>query len=76
MSQVVDGAEPGERARRCAVLGSPISHSLSPVLHRAAYAELGLDWTYDAVDVGSHELADFVDGLDESWRGLSLTMPL
>ena len=36
---------------RCAVLGSPIAHSLSPVLHRAAYAELGLDWTYDAIEV-------------------------
>ncbi len=61
---------------RCAVLGSPISHSLSPVLHRAAYAELGLDWTYDAVEVRAEELATFLDRLDESWRGLSLTMPL
>jgi shikimate dehydrogenase len=62
--------------RRCAVLGSPIGHSLSPVLHRAAYAELGLDWEYDAVEVGEDALADFLEGLDESWRGLSLTMPL
>ena len=38
---------------RCAVLGSPIAHSLSPALHRAAYADLGLDWTYDAVEVDS-----------------------
>ena len=36
---------------RCAVLGSPIDHSLSPALHRAAYAELGLDWSYDALEV-------------------------
>jgi len=61
---------------RCAVLGSPIAHSLSPVLHRAAYAELGLDWTYDAVEVDSTGLGAFVAGLDASWRGLSLTMPL
>lgn len=61
---------------RCAVLGSPIAHSLSPVLHRAAYAELGLDWQYDAIEVGAGQLADFLAGLDESWRGLSLTMPL
>lgn len=61
---------------RCAVLGSPIEHSLSPVLHRAAYAELGLDWTYDAIEVREAELATFLDGLDSSWRGLSLTMPL
>jgi shikimate dehydrogenase len=62
--------------RHCAVVGSPIEHSLSPVLHRAAYAHLGLNWTYDRVEVGEHELASFVRGLDESWRGLSLTMPL
>ena len=61
---------------RCAVLGSPIAHSLSPVLHRAAYAHLGLDWTYDAVEVESTGLQQFVDSLDETWRGLSLTMPL
>lgn len=63
--------------RRCAVLGRPVSHSLSPAMHRAAYAELGFeDWTYDAVDVGTDDLADFLEGLDGSWRGLSLTMPL
>ena len=61
---------------RCAVLGSPIAHSLSPTLHRAAYVALGLDWTYDAVEVASDALAGFVEALDPSWRGLSLTMPL
>jgi shikimate dehydrogenase len=61
---------------RCAVLGRPIAHSLSPVMHRAAYASLGLDWTYAAHDVGIDELPAFVAGLDDSWRGLSLTMPL
>jgi shikimate dehydrogenase len=62
--------------RRCAVLGSPIEHSLSPPLHRAAYAYLGLNWTYDRVQVDVQGLAPFVCGLDASWRGLSLTMPL
>ncbi len=66
---------PGERPR-CAVLGHPVGHSLSPVLHRAAYAALGLDWDYGAVDVDADGLAGFVDGLDGRWRGLSLTMPL
>ena len=61
---------------RCGVLGSPIAHSLSPVLHRAAYGELGLDWEYDAHDVTEDDLAGFLEGLDGSWRGLSLTMPL
>jgi shikimate dehydrogenase len=61
---------------KCAVLGDPISHSLSPVLHRAAYDATGLDWTYDAVRVRAGGLADHLAGLDASWRGLSLTMPL
>jgi shikimate dehydrogenase len=61
---------------RLAVLGSPIAHSLSPALHNAAYRVLGLDWTYEAHEVGERELAGFIAGLDSSWRGLSLTMPL
>jgi shikimate dehydrogenase len=58
------------------VLGSPIGHSLSPVMHRAAYARLGLDWRYDAYDVDEAALPGFVADLDAAWRGLSLTMPL
>ena len=59
------------------MLGSPVGHSLSPVLHRAAYAHLGLTgWTYDAYDVDEAGLAGFLAGLDPSWAGLSLTMPL
>ena len=61
---------------RAAVLGSPVAHSLSPVLHRAAYAALDLPHTYDAIDVPEVELIDFVNGLDANWLGLSLTMPL
>ena len=76
-----DEGEPGSaadgvRMRRCGVLGSPIGHSLSPVLHRAAYAALGLPWEYDAYEVTADGLAAFVSGLDADWRGLSLTMPL
>ena len=62
--------------RHLAVLGSPIAHSLSPVLHRAAYDALGLDWTYDAVEVDEAGLPTLLNGLGEDWRGLSLTMPL
>jgi shikimate dehydrogenase len=69
-------AEPSTAEWRCAVLGSPIAHSLSPVLHRAAYLALGLDWTYDAFDVTEDRLAGFLAGLSSRWRGLSLTMPL
>ncbi len=60
-----------------AVLGSPITHSLSPVLHGAAYDALGLtDWEYTAHEVDAEGLGGFVGGLDDTWRGLSLTMPL
>ena len=62
---------------RCAVLGKPIAHSLSPVLHNAAYRALGLDdWAYDRHEVGQDDLDGFLHGLDPSWVGLSLTMPL
>jgi shikimate dehydrogenase len=62
---------------RCAVLGDPVAHSLSPALHAAGYAAVGLeDWSYDAVRVPAGSLAGFVEGLDPSWRGLSVTAPL
>lgn len=61
---------------RCAVLGDPIAHSLSPVLHRAGYATLGLDWEYDAIRVPAGGLLAFLGTVDASMRGLSLTMPL
>ncbi|MFJ6372314.1 shikimate dehydrogenase [Streptomyces virginiae] len=62
---------------RAAVLGSPIEHSLSPVLHRAAYQELGLDdWSYDRFEIDEAALPEFVAGLGPEWAGLSLTMPL
>jgi shikimate dehydrogenase len=61
---------------RCAVLGDPIEHSLSPALHRAGYEALGLTWSYEARQLRSGDLAWFLSTLDESWRGLSLTMPL
>ncbi|WP_151523235.1 shikimate dehydrogenase [Serinicoccus kebangsaanensis] len=61
---------------RAAVVGSPVGHSLSPVLHRAAYASLGLtDWTYDRVDVARGALAGHVGRLGPEWAGLSVTMP-
>ena len=63
-------------SRRCAVVGDPIAHSLSPVLHRAGYSAHGLDWTYNAHLVPSGGLPVFLESLDPSWRGLSLTMPL
>jgi len=67
----------GTDVRRAAVLGSPIAHSLSPVLHRAAYAQLGLsDWSYDRFEVDEEALPGFFAQLGPEWAGLSLTMPL
>lgn len=66
-----------DEVRFCAVIGSPIAHSLSPVLHRAAYAELGLTgWSYDRFEIDEAALPGFVAELGPEWAGLSLTMPL
>jgi shikimate dehydrogenase len=57
-------------------VGRPVAHSLSPLLHRAAYAVLGLtDWEYDALDLGADDLPVLLAGLGEEWRGFSVTMP-
>jgi shikimate dehydrogenase len=62
---------------RAAVLGSPVGHSLSPILHRTAYTELGLsEWRYDAIECAEHELAGLIATMGPEWAGLSLTMPL
>lgn len=61
--------------KSAAVLGRPIAHSLSPVLHRAAYRALGLDWTYDAIDCGVDELRSVLAARSD-WAGFSCTMPL
>ncbi len=62
---------------RCAVIGSPIAHSLSPVLHRAAYQQLGLqDWSYESFDVTPETLPDFLATRTLEWVGLSVTAPL
>jgi shikimate dehydrogenase len=62
---------------RAAVLGSPIAHSLSPVLHRAAYRALGLaGWSYDAIECDAARLPAVLADCGPQWAGLSLTMPL
>lgn len=67
---------------RAAVIGSPVAHSLSPVLHRAAYADLGLEgWEYAPRDVAPGALAGVLAelaapcGPGPVWAGLSVTMP-
>jgi shikimate dehydrogenase len=57
------------------VIGSPIQHSLSPVLHNAAYAALGLDWEYTRLECQEDGVASLVASLGPEWAGLSCTMP-
>lgn len=67
----------GPVTHRCAVLGSPIAHSLSPVIHRTAYDVLGLHgWRYAAYEVDEGGLGDFIASCGPEWVGLSCTMPL
>ncbi|MEV5495012.1 shikimate dehydrogenase [Nonomuraea fuscirosea] len=72
---------------RAAVMGSPIGHSLSPYLHRAAYQAMGLGgWSYEAFECDEARLPELLAGLgpvrgqagagEDAWAGLSLTMPL
>jgi shikimate dehydrogenase len=58
------------------VVGDPIEHSKSPLIHFAAYKVLNLDFQYTKVRVEKNHLMQFVETLDESWSGLSVTAPL
>lgn len=62
--------------RRLAVWGDPIAHSKSPQLHAAAYDVLGVDWEYGRRRVSASAFGETFESLDDSWLGLSLTMPL
>ncbi|MCP2331464.1 shikimate dehydrogenase [Actinoalloteichus cyanogriseus DSM 43889] len=65
-----------DAARHAAVLGSPVEHSLSPVLHEAGYAALGLEgWSYRRIECDEVRLPGLVRGLGPEWAGLSVTMP-
>ena len=62
---------------KAAVLGSPISHSLSPLLHHRAYEILGIPASYDAILCDEGDFPDFLKKIaDQNWTGFSLTMPL
>lgn len=68
--------QPQAPTEHLAVLGSPIAHSQSPVIHLAAYRELGLAWSYGREELQAVELQDFLAAHRRGWRGFSLTMPL
>jgi shikimate-5-dehydrogenase len=77
MAEDALGSPPRSDGFRVAVLGSPIGHSLSPVLHSAAYAALGLtNWSFEAVECDQDGFGSWFAGLGPQWRGLSVTMPL
>ena len=59
-----------------AVLGDPISHSLSPKIHAAAYKHLNLDYTYEAIQVAAGSLEKFINESGAKYSGFSITMPL
>lgn len=61
---------------RAAVLGSPISHSLSPQLHSAAYEFLGLGIDYTRIEVTQDQAGEFLSRRANEFVGLSVTMPL
>ena len=62
--------------RKVGVIGWPIEHTLSPVIHNAGYAAAGLTgWSYTAIECGAEVLADLVAGLGPEWAGMSVTMP-
>jgi shikimate dehydrogenase len=64
-------------AAGCAgLIGSPVAHSLSPAIHRAAFAAAGLEWVYAAFDVAPGRAAEALDAMRVlGLRGLSVTMP-
>ena len=77
MNVDVSATAADQTVRRAAVLGSPVGHSLSPVLHRAAYQALGLHgWRYDKIECEEPGFPGLGDGMGPEWAGLSLTMPL
>ena len=61
---------------KAAVLGKPIEHSLSPILHMAAYKVLGLDWQFEKHEVDVEGLAAFLQSAPSDIAGYALTMPL
>ena len=67
----------GPEARLVGVMGSPIAHSLSPVLHFAAFEALGLaDWHSVGIEVPAGYAADALGALRTAgWAGISVTMP-
>lgn len=63
-------------SKKFAVLGDPISHSLSPKIHSAAYSFLELEYSYEAIQVSKGTLRQFLSNQGNNFSGFSITMPL
>ena len=63
--------------KRVVLLGSPVAHSLSPVIQNAAFQVSGLDWCYEAIETEAEELEPALDRMRaEAWPGANVTLPL
>jgi len=61
---------------RYVLLGHPVGHSISPAIQGAAFDEMGLDWTYEAIDIAPYELSEAIEGLRSgNWHGANVTIP-
>ncbi len=70
-SRVISG-----RTRICGIIGDPIEHTMSPVMHNAAFKKLGLDYVYVPFRVKKEELGQAIEGMRAlNIRGLSITIP-
>jgi len=59
------------------LLGSPVAHSLSPVMQNAAFQVSGLDWCYEAIETEAEELEPALHRMRaEAWPGANVTLPL
>jgi shikimate dehydrogenase len=64
------------KARVCGIIGDPVEHTMSPVMHNAAFSELGLDFVYLPFLVKKESLKGAIDGIKAlNIRGLSVTQP-
>ena len=64
------------KTKICALIGDPVEHTMSPVMHNAAFKKLGLDYIYIPFRVRAEELARAVDGMRAlSMRGFNVTIP-
>ncbi len=64
------------KTKLCGIIGDPVEHSMSPVMHNAAYERLGLDYRYVPFRVKKEELGKAIDGIKAlNLRGLNVTIP-